>query len=395
LTGVDVEPRESLRILGALGFKPVTDVIELSEEVKLVSPTWRTDIQIEADLVEEVARHAGYEKIEAELPPSRVAGEHRAHEDRRRAARRALAARGFDEAINFSFIDAAAHDDQFELLPGLVNEHGETGERFVALTNPIIEGLTRMRPTLLPGLLQAVRHNFNHGTRDVRLYEMGRVFAAPAERGGRPVELDSFALVAIGGALEESVAAAPRALDFYDLKGALEAASDAMKLRPLGFLATNVRHLREGQAAAVWSDGRAVGYVGRLADEVVAAYKFRQPVFVAEVNLSALLESGELEVRYAPLARFPSVVRDLTVLADRRATFAEMRETALNLDIEHAREVSLVYVYEGERVPEGRRSVTLRVEYRADERTLRDEEVDELHRRIASVLEEKFGAQRK
>jgi phenylalanyl-tRNA synthetase beta chain len=446
LSSLDVAPPDALRILDALGFKVVdasangsgeaktSDAIEVASvqtETKaiFIAPTWRDDVSLEEDLIEEVARHSGYEKIADELPASNTVGEHRAHESRRRAARRAIASLGYDEAINYSFIDAA-HDERFELPPGLiasdehdtgaggnalfankdaasdsrdtagenargrVNEDVEDGDsRFVTLSNPIIEGASRMRATLLPGLLAALRHNFNHGTRDVRLFESGFVFAAATEDESRPLERESLAIVATGGALEAERVAAPRELDFYDLKGALEAACDAMGLPPLEFTSERARHLREGQSARVSLGGRAVGFVGRLSDEIAASYKFRQPVFVAEVNLSALLDTSESPARYAPLPRFPAVVRDVSLVAGRRSTFEEMRRTVLDMSLENVRGVALVYVYEGERVPEGKRSVTLRVEYRSDERTLRDEEVDSLHKQIVDALEEKFGAQ--
>ena len=408
LTGLDVPAEDSLRILGALGINPVSEngsnnSEEYSSEsvgqgaaevvnakADFVSPSWRADIHLEVDLVEEVGRHFGYEKVSDTLPASNVGGEYRAHEERRRAARRALHACGFDEALSFSFIDAA-YDGQFELLPGLVRR-AEESSQFVTLSNSIIEGASRMRATLLAGLLESVRHNFNHGTRDVRLFEMGRVFAANTEAGGQPHERDACALIATGVATEEGHAGASRELDFYDLKGALEAATDAMNVASLEFAATNAKHLREGQAAQIILDGRPVGTLGRLADDVAAAYKFKQPVYVAEVDFTALLVSSETGVRYVPLARFPSVMRDASLVADRQVTFAEMQRTVLELNLEEVRRVMLVYVYEGERVPAGQRSVTLRLEYRADDRTLRDEEVDELHRRIINTLGEKLGA---
>ncbi|MCA1816985.1 MAG: phenylalanine--tRNA ligase subunit beta [Acidobacteria bacterium] len=440
LTGLDVPTADALRILDALGFKVSTGgangsgaakpdgaievaPVEPGAQVVFTAPTWRYDVALEEDLVEEIARHFGYEKIADELPVSHNVGEHRAHEGRRRAARRALTSLGFDEAISFSFIDAA-HDERFELPPGLVAGAGggggagenavsasknaasdagggdekDSGERrdprFVTLSNPIIEGASRMRATLLAGLLASLRHNFNHGTRDVRLFETGRVFAAATDGGERPTERESFAMVATGGALEAGRALAPRELDFYDLKGALEAAADAMKLPPLEFAADDsARHLRAGQSARVALGGQAVGFVGRLSDEIAAAYKFRQAVFVCEVNMTALLDAGETPARYAPLARFPSVVRDASLVVDRSATFAEMRRSVLGMNLEDVRGVALFDVYEGERVPEGKRSVTLRIEYRADDRTLRDEEADALHRQIVESLERKFGAQ--
>ncbi|MGI9107956.1 MAG: phenylalanine--tRNA ligase subunit beta [Pyrinomonadaceae bacterium] len=412
LTGLDVPPQDSLRILGALGIMPADekrsngagDVASESIEgsasgaiharVDFVSPSWRYDIKIEEDLVEEVGRHFGYGQVPDTLPPSNVAGEYRAHEGRRRAAGRALNACGFDEAVSFSFIDAG-HDEQFALLPALVAREDESS-RFVTLSNPIIEGASRMRATLLAGLLDAARHNFNHGTRDVRLFETGRVFAANRELDGQPRELEACALIATGIASEEGHAGASRELDFYDLRGALEAVADAMKVASLEFApATGAKHLREGQAAQAFLAGRSVGTLGRLADEVAAAYKFKQPVYVAEIDFSSLLACAETPVRYTPLARFPSVVRDVSLIADRRVAFAEMQRTVLELKVEQMRRVVLVYVYEGDRVREGQRSVTLRLEYRAADRTLRDEEVDELHGRIVNALEERFGAQLK
>jgi phenylalanyl-tRNA synthetase beta chain len=403
LTGLDVAPDESKRILLSLGFNE-KGLDEAQAAMTFVAPTWRVDIEREEDLVEEVARHTGYEKITTELPASNIAGEYQPSERKRRALRRALVASGFNEAISFSFIDAA-HDDRFEYLPNFVGD-GAGEDRFVTLTNPIIEGVTRMRPTLLSGMLDAVKTNFNHGTRDVRLFETGRVFAASSFHENLvttdralsilPKEREAFALVGTGGATEEGRAAAARELDFYDLKGALEAAVEVMNLQPLRFKAAQVKHLRDGQAARVTTgDGQAIGSIGRLDEAVAALYKFRQPVYVAEVDLSALLELEEMPVLYTPLARYPSVVRDVSLLVGRRVTLAEMLERVREERLEHCRDAKLVDVYEGANLPEGKRSVTLRMEYRAGERTLRDEEVDEMHARLVRVLEETFGAQQR
>ncbi|HYE65929.1 MAG TPA: phenylalanine--tRNA ligase subunit beta [Pyrinomonadaceae bacterium] len=410
LTGLDVAPGEMERILNALGFARRTKLVRSEAEIGLrdgvveeiavdlnptltfVAPTWRTDILIEEDLVEEVARHAGYEKIKTELPASSLAGEYQPSERKRRGMRRALTACGFDEAISFSFIDSE-HDDRFEFLPGFIPAEGGE-DRFVTLSNPIIEGAARMRPSLLPGLLDAVRHNFNHGTRDVRLFETGRIFAAHAERGQLPREREALALVATGVDLEEGRAGAARELDFYDLKGALEAAADAMNISALRFEAAHVKHLREGQAARISVDGRKIiGTIGRLDDRVAARYKFRQPVYVAEVDFSALLQESEAVAQYKPLPRYPSVVRDVSLLVELHVTLAELLQAVFEQRLEYVRDAKLVDVYEGANVPEGKRSVTLRLEYRADERTLRDEEADLVHAQIVNTLKEKFDAQ--
>ena len=402
LTSLNVPAGESARLLAALGFKRLdepggdgqgsgaADISPSASRLTFGVPTWRTDVRIEEDLVEEVARLFGYDKIKDSLPPSGIAGEFLAGDHRRRALRRALVASGFNEAINFSFIDAA-HDGRYELIPGL-QQVPEDGEAFVALTNPVVEGVTRMRPTLLAGLLDSVRHNFNHGTRSVRLFETGRVFATGEGGSERPHELEAFALVLTGEALEEGCATG-RELDFFDLKGAFEAAADALNVGGLVFEQAAVRHLREGQSARASLNGEAVGTLGRLSEELSSAYKFRQPVYVGEVNLSALVVAPERPVRYAPLPRFPGVARDVSLTASRRASYGEMRRAILDLRLPECRGVALVDVYEGANLPEGTRSLTLRVEYRADDRTLRDEEVDAMHARVVEALAREFGAQ--
>ncbi|HYE15864.1 MAG TPA: phenylalanine--tRNA ligase subunit beta, partial [Pyrinomonadaceae bacterium] len=402
LTGLAVTPEECARALSALGFTPAggeggnghggAAPSAPGESMLLVAPTWRTDVSIEEDLVEEVARLTGYEKIKDSLPHSPVTGEYLPGDARRRSARRALTAAGFNEAVNISFI-GGENEGRFELIPGLRTAGKDDGEAFVKLSNPIIEGSTLMRPTLLAGLLESVRHNFNHGTRSVRLFETGRVFAAPGSgEGGRPNELEAFALVVTGEALEAGRATG-REVDFLDAKGALEAAVGMMNVGELEFAPASVSHLREGQSARVSLGGEEIGTLGRLSDETAALYKFRQPVFVAEVSMTALLSAPETPARYTPLPRFPSVVRDVSLLAERRVTYGEMRAAVLGLGLEHLRGVALVDVYEGAGLPEGKRSVTLRLDYRADDRTLRDEEVDEAHARAVAALAERFGAQ--
>ena len=405
LTSLRVERAEMTRILTALGFMQdqpgrsptVREGSLASGALSFVVPSWRIDVGLEEDLVEEIARHVGYDKIASELPPSKMAGEYQPAEMKRRDLRRAFKSLGYDEAINFSFIDTA-HDEQFELLPGLDSAASEPAEkRLVTLNNPIIEESGRMRPTLLPGLLEAVRHNLNHGIRDVCLFEIGRVFAGSAAaelRDDLPAEREALGLIATGGALEEGYAQAAREIDFYALKGALEAAVDATKLGPLGFTNANAKHLRTGQAAKiVLPDGTAIGSIGRLAEAIVTAYKFRQPVYIAELDLSALFASEQRPTQYTPLPRYPSVVRDVTLLISRHVNFAEVVQAVESKKVADYASAMLVGVYEGENIPESKRSVTLRIEYRSDERTLRDEEVEERHRGLIDSLLEKFSAE--
>jgi len=381
LTSLSVAPDEMDRILTALGFAKQS---ASHQELTYVVPSWRNDVEQEEDLIEEIARHTGYEKIASELPPSNSSGEYQPGEMKQRILRRALNSFGFDEAINFSFISREGS----QLL-------GITDESQPLLKNPIIEGSAWMRGSLLPGLLNSVRHNFNHGNRDVRLFEIGRVFNA-LETGELPSETLSLALISTGGAIEEARVLAERDLDFFDLKGAVETAVELMNLPPLKFTQTTKTHLRRGQSAGIeLADNREIGSLGRLSDTIGNAYKFRQPVYVLELQLSALLESDETVVHYSPLPRFPSIVRDISLLIDRNTTFEEVVRDIKGRQMETLSEVRLVGTYEGANIPPTKRSVTLRIEYRADERTLRDEEVEETHAQLTSSLLKTFAAEQR
>ncbi len=383
LTSLTVATDEMLRILQALGF---TSASENGDVKRFEIPSWRMDVSIEEDLVEEVARHTGYEKILSELPPANMAGEYQPAEMKRRALRRVLADLGYDEAINFSFIETA-YDSEFETVPTLGGDRG-----FVTLENPIIEESTRMRQTLLPGLLRSLRTNLNHGTRDVRLFEIGRIFTN-SDAKDLPLERDAFALIATGAATEQDRMQSSSDLDFYDVKGAIEAAVDAMKLGPVKASMAQVKHLRSGQAAILSVDDIVIGTVGRLSESIATAYKFRQPVYVAELDLTALLESNERRTQYAPLPRYPSVVRDVTLWVSRNVSFDDLVQAIDNARADDYRGAQLVGTYEGKNIPEGKRAVTLRVEYRSNERTLRDEEVEERHRSLVDLLLKEFDAE--
>jgi phenylalanyl-tRNA synthetase beta chain len=388
LTSLSVEPADVLRILTGLGFK----VTPQGEQFLCTVPSWRIDVEQEEDLVEEVARHTGFDKIGSELPPSSASGEYQPSEMKQRLLRRALNAFGFDEAINFSFVE---RETQFQSLPSLPADGDATGGHQPLLKNPIIEEAAFMRATLLPGLLNSLRHNLNHGIRDVRLFEIGRVFG-PILDGELPDERLSLGLVAAGGALEANKAQAERDFDFFDVKGALETAIDWMSLTPLTFTPASSPHLREGQSARIkLSDGTEIGTIGRLAESVAASYKFRYPVYVMEVDLDALISGPAKTVQYYSLPRYPSVVRDISLLVNRSIALDDLLATVREKHVLDFRGVKLVGTFEGGNIPSSKRSVTLRLEYRSDERTLRDEEVEERHAQLTSSLLETFSAQQR
>lgn len=392
LTGLEVEEPEILRILNSLGINIEKSEIQNLKSKIYRSPTWRHDIAIEEDLVEEIARVVGYDQIGEELPPAFGAGEYQPTEKRKKDLRKTFAALGFDEAISYSFIDAK-HDETFELIPGLVDENA--AEKFVSLQDSIIEGAVRMRPSLLSGLLDATRTNFNQQNRDVKLYELGKVFSASTAENDLPNERELLAVIVTGNETRENKAMPVRELDFYDAKGALETAFAAINSPALEFTAKDAKHLQKGQAAEITSNGRSIGTIGRLSDETAQNYKFKQPVFVAEIDLQTLLGEPPPTILYCPLPIYPSVVRDVSLLAKRSVSLAEIVKSIESENFELLKRIEFVDVYEGKGISDDERSLTIRLEYRSDEKTLLEEEVGAVHAQILRVLESKLDAKQR
>ncbi|MEO8573559.1 MAG: phenylalanine--tRNA ligase subunit beta [Pyrinomonadaceae bacterium] len=378
LTGLKVFEDKCVRILGSLGINPKND------GTTFAVPTWRHDIVIEEDLVEEVARVVGYENIAEELPPAFGAGEYQRSEPQKKRLRQTLVDLGFNEAVSYSFIDTG-YDGQFEMVPGILDERLE--EKFITLQDAVIEGAVRMRPTLIPGLLEAARINFNQQRKDLRLFEIGKCFAAISDEDGLPTEKELFSLVITGGDAQANRAMSQRELDFYDAKGAVEAALEAVGVHHLVFSTGGAVHLRKGQSAIISSNGNEIGSIGRLNEKLSADYKFKQPVFVAEIDLQAILAEETSTSLYHPLPKFPAVVRDVSFLVNRTLGFEEIRASILAQGRELCRAVRFVDVYEGKGIDENQRSLTVRLEYRSNERTLLDVEVDEVHKELIAVVE--------
>jgi phenylalanyl-tRNA synthetase beta chain len=381
LTSLNVSPAECDRILNALG-------IEKEQETIYVSPTWRHDIAIEEDLVEEIARHYGYDKIVDALPPAYGAGEYQPNEVREKLLRQKLVDLGFDEAVTYSFIDTK-YDDVFQPQEDLIDDRAS--EKFVSLQDAVIEGAVRMRYTQLPGLLDAVRHNVNFQRRDLKLFEIGKVFSASANEDGLPTEREILTVALTGNELCEDRAMPLRPMDFYDAKGAIEAALSIVGVADAQYSTANIKHLQPGQSADISIDGKSVGNVGRLKQDIAGEYKFRQPVYVAELDIETILSLPTEPVNYEPLPRFPGVIRDISFVGDRGISYESIRQMVEAQNVELCRGVEFVDVYEGKGLEENERSVTVRLEYRSNEKTLIDDEVDAAHDRIINAVIDGLG----
>ena len=366
--GLEVADAEVARIFNALGMH----VESIADGWRITAPTSRFDIEREEDLVEEVARIYGYDHVPTHTPAGalRLATEPEAR-IAELALREQLASRGYYEAVNLSFLSA-------ELLArwGFVAD-------LVPLANPLSADLAVMRPSLLPGLVEALRHNRARQQERVRLFEVARTFAA----GNPPVETPSLAIAACGAARAEQWGEPVRPLDFYDLKGDLDAViawggePQRWSVHADGLPAW----LHPGRGARVARDGQTVGYLGALHPQLAKALDLGPDVHVLELALEPLL--ARRLPKAAPVPRFPSVRRDIAVDLPEEVTWAQaercVRETLGGL----LKELRLFDRYSGKGVETGRKSLAMGLILQDASRTLTDDDADRCVREAVTALE--------
>lgn len=374
LTAVEVPQTTASEILFGLGCELVVEDDGFSE---WIAPSWRVDVNIEEDLVEEIIRHVGYDAIPATLPTWGGAGEYLAGENRRRAIRQTLVGAGFYEAISFSW----AAESTLAMVGAPAG---------IVIQNPIDQNEDRVRTSLQPGILRAVANNFRFGTTDVRLFEFGNVFEGDTENLR---ERERLALVVAGTPEGDDWRGPGRRESFHTLKGVLETVFGELKVQGVEIDAPgDAIGFFPGQVADVRLDGRFLGRFGRVSAEIAEEFRFKQPVYVAELDLAPLLDQAQVFEPYRPLPEFPAVERDISAMLDSMVMFGAIRKAFEALAIPELVDVRLREVFTGKQIPEGKRALTLNLCYRADRRTLTDEEVAAQHARVLETLRNDLGA---
>jgi phenylalanyl-tRNA synthetase beta chain len=345
-------------------------------------PSYRFDLQIEEDLVEEVARVHGFERIPA-LPPRAPALMRAAPEAQRslHGLRQGLAALGYHETVNFSFVE-----------PGWEQDFGAHPDP-IKLVNPIASQLSVMRTTLIGGLVDKLRYNVNRKAARVRLFEVGRVFLRAAGLPHGPLDVEGvrqpmrIGAAALGAESERQWGAPAREADFFDAKGDLETL-----LLPLAARFEPATHpaLHPGRSARVLLEGEPIGWVGELHPTWQQKYELPDPAVLFEID-AAPAQRVPLPA-YREISRFPAVVRDLSVeVADQVPVQAILDDLERHQPHEVA-EVSLFDVYRGAGVGNGKKSLAFRVLLQDTQRTLTDSDVDAAILQLVLRLERQFGA---
>jgi len=373
--GIQIEDAEVERILRALGM----GVEATGEGWQVTAPSRRFDIAIEEDLIEELARIHGYEQIPTTLPggAARVAMPSETRLDEL-SVRRQLLARELQETINYAFVDA-----------GLLASW-QLNEQLVALANPLSAELAVMRPALLPGLVATLGRNAARQAGRVRLFELGRVFAAQADEGApAPLETQRVAVAVCGDADAEQWGVASRKVDFHDLKGDLEALAAATGAQ-LSFRPSQRAYGHPARSAEVYRDDVCLGWIGQIHPRLAKAMDIDVDVYAMELDLAPL--AARALPRAGELSRFPAVRRDLAVLAPEGVNWAALAETVRAAAGPLLRELNLFDRYIGHGVEPGFKSLAMGLILQDKSRTLTDRDVDAVVTEVVAAIEREHHA---
>ena len=374
MLGMEMDSAEVERLLSGLG---LTISADGAGQWRVEVPSHRFDISLEVDLIEELARLYGYNRLPVRYPQARLAPQAKAEaRSDLPELRRLLVARGYQEAITYSFIDPK----QFELF--------SPGVEPLLLANPISNDMAAMRASLWPGLVKSLQHNLNRQQDRVRLFESGLRFVGQLEGLKQEPMLSG---VVCGSRLPEGWAQGRDVVDFFDVKADVEAVLGfAGALDSFTFVAGKHPALHPGQTARIERDGREVGYIGAIHPELSKNLGLDRPVFVFELVL-AEVALGKMP-KFQELSRFPEVRRDLALLADRDVAASAVLEVIRENAGEWLTDLRLFDVYQGKGIDPHRKSLAVGLTWQHPSRTLNDDEVNTTTQNILTSLEKRLNA---
>jgi len=353
------------------------NVTEVEDGWQVIPPSYRFDIQIEVDLIEEIARIYGYDKINATmmLAPLVSAFTDIALEKRQKLCE-LLAAQGYNEIITYGFVDPK--------LQTLCDSEHEA----LLLKNPIAADAAVMRTNLLPGLLNTLLYNQNRQQERLRFFEVGTRFVS---ENGTLRQLPTLAVLATGDICQKQWGVAPKEVDFFDLKNDLE---NILRLfgcyKNLQLKAETHPALHPSCCASIYLNNQRVGFVGRLHPKTQEILEINRSVYLFEIDLSFLCEKNDL--KFKNISKFPCVERDIAIVVDKLVNWFDLEKNIRTSGGDLLQDVRLFDVYHGKGVADNQKSLALRMIFQKVARTLTEEEVDVVLQKIVSILEKSFNA---
>lgn len=389
ISGANIEPDFVERSLTRLGCTVERAVINDESAFRVVPPTYRPDLEREIDLIEEVLRLWGMDRVEATIPAAKNHIGGLTHDQRlRRRIGQILRSCGLNETTNYSFA-----------APGDLEKTGMSAEGRgvpVVIMNPLVAEQTEMRRSLLPGLLTSVAYNEAHGTVNVHLYEMGTLFHG-RENASLPKERQSVAGVLSGTWGDVTWNQKFKPLRFFDGKGIVEELLDQLRVEKVRFRPAEdegYAFLQPGRAAEVLSGGTVLGWVGEIHPKIREAYDIDAPVVAFELNLDQLMSAARDQQAYHDFSTYPAVEMDLALVVDEATTCEDVERRLTSAGGKLLRQVRLFDVYrDDERVGKGKKSMAFALTYQADDRTLTTDEVEKVHQKLVTKVCKALGAE--
>jgi len=389
--GADVPDKQIEASLSALGFAPVRVDHNRGAEGSLLAawecaqPSWRAEVEREIDLIEEIARIYGLDKFPPRLPAARQGAARLPQGEAETRLRQRLIGLGYREIVTIPHV-AEERDALFR----------PAGVSPARLSNPLSEEAGVLKSTGIVTMAAALEWNLNHGQRDARLFEIGRHYRL---QENRPVETSVLTIGATGEAREKSLYESPRDYSFADLKGALDEIgqlADGRDAQGFQWRDEGPEWLHPGKRGKIQLGNVELGMAGQLTRRIADLLKFRQGVFLAEIELAPLysaMQSAKTAQRYVPLPRFPSVQRDFSLLLAEGISFAQISQSIRSLNIQEITSIEAVDLFRGKNVPAGKYSLLVRVTFQSREATLTDAQINHFEDKIISILKHRQGAQ--
>ncbi len=378
LSGMEVSTDEILTALQSLGFECQQD--NLTPQISVLPPYWRSDIKYTADVVEEVIRVIGYDKIPitqlSTLLPAQILMPELSFKQK---LQHILAGCGFQEILTYSLV---SQEKLQKLSPGQ-----ELKLNPLKVANPMSKEQEYLRTSLRANILSTLRSNQRHEEAGIRLFEAGKIFLPQGKE--LPLEKEMLCAVLNGARQELSWHENGKALDFFDAKGVAESLLSKLGLTAT-FEASDDEGLFPGKSAAILIDSDRIGTVGELHPSVAQAFELDGITSLIEVDVAELMKKAGTANKYQPIPRFPGITRDIALVVDKQVTYQQVADIVQKIAL--VKKVTLFDLYTGVQVPEGKKSFALRVIYQSPDRTLTDREIDKLHQKIVSRLHQELGA---
>jgi len=349
------------------------------------APTFRPDLTREADMIEEVARIYGFARIKSALPAATILP--RTVDPGRGPSamiKGLLIDSGYSEVVNYSFIDPK----DIERL-GL--DENDIRRSLIKLRNPLTEEQSVMRTTLIPSLLRNMDWNMSRGVRDIKIFETSKVFISSGP--GLPDEQLRVSGLAVGSRTGGLWDGRDGKVDFFDVKGIVEDLLDALRVEGTAFKPSEDPFLHPGKSAWVMFGGKEAGFLGQLHPDITAAFDLQADPYVFELNLQELMGLSSANPKYKPLPKYPAVERDVAVIISEDVPAQRVQKTIESMKVDLMEDIRLFDYYAGKPIPEGRKSLAYTIKYRSPNRTLTDDEVNEVHLSVMNALRDKLGAE--